>query len=286
MRLVDLDIGADLLVDEVGNAYARIGAFVMRAGYRLLFRAEGSRLVAIGAEAAPMVHREGRQCRLGDAIEAFGQHNHAGLQALIDAMLIVNIPNAGLPAATIALPLPIENTSGLSSRAKERRRVADGLAAEGFMRPCLIHQVSPGQLDEAKELSLPSGDRLMICGFEGTAGQGALADLEQAPILRLSANWFRQVTQHEHALRLLTSFVSRANEAGAQVLVEDIRRPDDLRHALEIGADLLLGPLLAPLLPTGSLTGKAVYDAGDLLEGAGKVLDFRFRNGCANRQWG
>src|SRR5690606_13387181 len=91
-------------------------------------------------------------------------------------------------------------------------------------------------------------------------------------IVKVDGGWFAELCRHAAAEKLFRPLLCLLHDQGAKVLVEGIERPDQLGVALEAGADLLQGFLLARPALTGTLLSAEPLAVDRLLRPAAKVI--------------
>ena len=165
------------------------------------------------------------------------------------------------PASLLRADLQSATTAG-------RARAAVRLLASEIARNGLEPRVCLGRADGLakadRDAALAASAALRDCGIQiAVIEQGygpatsLLAHPMPADLVRIDGAWFRAVARQAATARLFGALVRAYRSNAAQVLIDGIATEMALRVALDLGADLFSGPMLAPPV----LAGEAFPDA-------------------------
>lgn len=256
--------------DEIGIETARLGEFILRSGFQLVYRRSEGKLHAAFAEGflrpfnrgTPMPPRpylaslaaDGRAIaeRLAAALH-LGNYRHvdpAGLDCIIGIGasqgfaedLGTLLGRAGLPAHRITCTF--RNLAAFEEA-----------ALPGIVETLRLH-----------------GLRIALGGLAAEPPPLELIRHLAPDIVRLDGLWFRRVAESEGASRLLPRLVEGFRSAGAQVLIEGIETRRQLSAALDAGADLYQGFLLSAPQLAGTAADSPEIELADIFAGEAKVI--------------
>jgi EAL domain-containing protein (putative c-di-GMP-specific phosphodiesterase class I) len=117
-----------------------------------------------------------------------------------------------------------------------------------------------------------NGFRIAIDDFGTGHSTEARVRMLEPDIVKIDGGWFAELCRHAAAERLFRPLLCLLHDQGAKVLVEGIEEPRHLDVALEAGADLLQGFLLARPALTGTLLDAGPLAVDRLLRPAAKII--------------
>ena len=109
------------------------------------------------------------------------------------------------------------------------------------------------------------GVRLAVDDFGAGHSTAERVRALRSDTVKIDAAWFRSVVSRPEALRLLPALFARLGDLGCRILVEGIETPRQLHAAVEAGADLLQGYLLARPALAGTIVDDAPLLIRDLM---------------------
>lgn len=256
-----------LLADEIGLAYLRHGTLVARTAFEPLqpVRAQPAAPQILRASTAWFLGgREIRQAALGATGLSCGDRAFelacalSHMQNLVleepDARLIVS-----LPAMEDAFLEPF--LEALDSQSEAGDIEPDRIVFE------LMADVDPAAMNALRA----RGCALCLGDFGGAGSSSARIETMAPDFVRLDAQWVRLAGGNDPSRRLLASLVSLLRDGGKTTILAGMTTQDDREAALEIGVDLIGGPLLCPPYIAG--TASPHRPAGKAAEATAPVTD-------------
>lgn len=260
------DIVPELLADELGIAYGRFGDLVLKSSFQPLYRVEADRLQPFGVEALVTGMREGDAVRADDILGLVAGEKRAALERLCRTLHLRNHHAMGLPS----MQLFFNADPGFS--AADVEHLAGLLWEEGIAPDLVTCEITEQAGDDGRLRALAAslrsiGVRLAVDDFGAGHSTAARVRTLRPDIVKVDAKWFRSVVARPDALRLLPSLFARLSDLGSAILVEGIEAPRQLQAALEAGADLFQGFLLARPALAGTIVDETPLPIRDLLAG-------------------
>ncbi len=244
------EIEAAILSDEIGVDYARYAGHVLRSAYQPVFACEGSLLRPAMVEGRVWVYRDGVALPSGDLFRDTPSADRWMVEALGRALHIGNHFHLGVP-----LPLLVKFELGdpdIVERALEgvRRAIARN-ERTGLTPVSLVCAISEGDGEDVDlaahvaEVLRTGGIRVAIADFGAGRRAARLVERVQPSLVQLDGLWFRMISEHARAARLLSPLVNSLRQNGVSVIVSGIETRRQLDAAIESGADFVQGYLLA-----------------------------------------
>ncbi|WP_188721425.1 EAL domain-containing protein [Nitratireductor aestuarii] len=278
-RLLPDDILNAIHVDEVGLETGLYGDFRLRTIYHPIFLREGR-------EAAVPWGVEGRvQAMLGskpfpdEAFRASTDTDDEPMVAALRGLLPMrNYLNLGIDG----LAMLVSFESPVYRRTETAVACMDALVqaiADVWVEPSLVYFAVGNEVTEdiftsiALELKF-RGLQTALSDF-GTE-QASLSRLETLgpKVVKLESSMFARLAGVPIAVRLMTSIVERLQRDGRQVLITGIETADQLRVAVDMGANLLEGSLLRAARQAGVVMDMSPVNLAALLSGSENVVRF------------
>jgi len=279
VKLLPDQIYEAIHVDEVGLETGLCGPFRLRTVYHPIFRRHGR-------EAATPWGAAGR-------IEALKDGEPVSEEVFRASMS----PEDELLAAALRGLLPVRNylhlgidglavLSGCGAPAygdlDSAVHCLDGLVqaiADVWLEPSLVYFSVGQEVPEATFACV--ANELKFRGIQPALGdfgtdQSSIARVEvlSPRIVALDRSMFERIALVPIAVRLMTSIVERLQGEGRDVLVTGIATVEELRVAVDMGANLLEGPLLRPARQAGVLFDMSPINLAALLSDSENVVRF------------
>lgn len=258
------DARPEFLVDEVGIAYGRFGELVLKSCYQPLFRVEGDWLQPFGVEALVTGMRQKASIGADEILGLVEGEQRARLERLCRMLHVRNYHQIGLPG----LQLYFNADPGFTLDDVEH---LGWLLAEAGVEPNLVTcEITEQSGDDVRLRALADelraiGVRLAVDDFGAGHSTAERVRALRPETVKIDANWFRSVVSQPEALRLLPTLFARLGDLGCRILVEGIETPRQLHAAVEVGADLLQGFLLARPALAGTIVDDAPLLIRDLM---------------------
>lgn len=242
MRMNDrLDLPAPL-ADEIGLAYLRQGMLVARTAFEPLqpLRAQPAAPQFLRASTAWFLGgREVRQAALGATGLSCGD------RAFELACALAHMRNLFLedPDTQLFVTLPAMEDDLLEPflDALDSQSEAGDIEPDRFVFE-LMADAGPAVASALRA----RGWTLCLGDFGGAGSSSALLETMTPDFVRLDAQWVRLAGAIDPSRRLLSSLVSLLRDGEKTTVLAGVTTPDDRDAALEIGVDLIGGPLLCP----------------------------------------
>ncbi len=272
------DLAAAIRADEVGLEYGVYGDYRLRCTCQPIYSVEANRLKPVAVEAFMEAHRAGEVVPWQEFFFQLPERDRPFVESLYRALHIRNYFHIGLDGGDLFLNYN-PSVEGDHRRAlAEMRFMAQRLGDYGLHSSRLVCEIGGRcALDDTALLSMVremrrNGLRVAIDDFGIGQVSEAWVRLLEPDIVRIDGGWFKELCRHFAAEKLFRPLLSLLHDQGVQVLVEGIEQPAQLGVALEAGADLLQGLLLARPVLTGTLFSAEPLEINELLRPAAKVI--------------
>ena len=280
-RALCRDLGAALYCDEVGIEYGLYrdhrGDHRLKSAYQPVYAPRGGHLAPVALAAFLAPQRLGRPVPRGAFLDGVPAAERPFVDAMGRLLHLANFRNAGAEGLDLLLdwgPGAGERPLRTPAEIRLMAQRLDEWELHAGMLVCAVSAAADMQLSArlARELRR-NGLGVAIGGFGAGPATEELLGQIRPDIVRIDGGWFCELCRHAAAARLLRPLLDLLHRQGARVLVDGIETPPQLLLALESGADLLQGALLAPPAPAGALLRREPL-AIDSLSGAagGKVV--------------
>ena len=252
-----------IVVDEVGIEIGVVGAYRLRTCYQPIFARLGDCLEAVAVYGFAMPFQHGRGVAHEGFHETVPSRERFAVTALGTALSLRNLQNAGAAAASLVLRADLQSAT-TAGRARAAVRLLASEIARNGLEPRVVSVELTGLAKADRDAALAASMALRDCGIQIAVieqGNGPATSLLAHPmpadLVRIDGAWFRTVARQAATARLFGALVRAYRSNAAQVLVDGIATETALRVALDSGADLFSGPMLAPPV----LAGEAFPDA-------------------------
>lgn len=253
------DVAQAILADEIGLAYGVYGEYRLRSACQPIYAPRDGSLVPVAVEALIQPHRAGAVVTPAAFQRDVPTDDRLFVESLCRALHIRNYPHAGLDGADLFLnydPLVNDHPGRALAEIRLMARHLGDHDLDASMLVCEItEQAAPddGVLKALAREMRRNGLRIAIDDFGAGHSTEARVRLLEPDIVKIDGRWFAELCRHAAAERLFRPLLSLLHDQGAKVLVEGIEQPRQLGVALDAGADLLQGFLLARPALTGTL---------------------------------
>lgn len=272
------DVGQSIFADEIGLEYGIYGEYRLRSSCQPIFAPRDGMLVPVAVEALIQPQLSGQPVSPQAFLEGVPAKDRLYVETLCRSLHLRNFHFVGVDGLTLFFNYNPQVNAHLGRALAEIRLMArrlDDFGLDGSMLVCEITEQAASDDDTLRrvvEEMRRNGLRIAIDDFGAGHSTEERLGLLEPDIVKIDGNWFAEVCRHTAAEKLFRPLLSLLHDHGAQVLVEGIEQPDQLRVALEGGADLLQGFLLAKPALVGTIFPEAPLVLDDLLRPRAKVI--------------
>lgn len=267
-----------ITVDEIGIETGHYGPFLLKTVYQPIFETGQDGLAPIGAEGLIKPFVEGKSVPALDFFAQVPAEDGFFVENMCRALHLRNYRNIGVEGLQLFFNYDPRAHTDLESALGQIRYMASRLEyleidpADLVCEITEVEAVNSEMLVEIAAEMRRHGVRLAVDDF-GT-GHSTLQrmDLIEADIVKIDGPWFRQIATMAAARRLLEALVRALQRSGRQVLIEGIETPDQLKAALDTGADLLQGFLLGRPALAGTIFDTNALDPDDFFYRGDNVI--------------
>jgi EAL domain-containing protein (putative c-di-GMP-specific phosphodiesterase class I) len=271
------DVRAALFADEIGIEYGVYGDYRLKSAYQPIFTLRDGLLFPVAVEALAQPHRKGAQVPVREFFSALPAADRLYVETMCRMLHLANFRNIGVDGLDLFFnydPLINDHEGRALAEIRLMAQHLGEFELDAGMLVCEITETAApdeGVLARLVGEMRRNGLRIAIDDFG--AGHSTQERLERLKpdIVKIDGGWFAQLCRHPAATRLFRPLLDLLHAHGARVLVEGIEEPQHLRLALEGGADLVQGFLLARPAPVGTIWREEPLDAESLLD-KGKVI--------------
>ena len=270
------DVASSIRHDEIGLAIGQFDGHVLRSAYQPVYRLQNGRLAVVGARLLVRPSRDGRPALPSRFFERLRGGDRLTFECLCQALHIANLPYVDLDTATLALRLGPMPRTMLDAALALLRRATDELEEEGYDPPRIWCEFpATGMAAEQAGAARAHGFRVALCDF-GPEPAGISAAIAATPdYVRLDGAWFRTVARAPEARILLARLTTLLHGQGIEVLADGIETTAQFEAALDVGADMFQGFLLAPPFLAGSAFTQRPLRLPELLRPHAKIIPLR-----------
>lgn len=251
-------------IDEIGIEIGILGDYRLKAAYQPIFARDGDCLRAVAADGS--VSLFGQAVDQPALMDAVPPRDRMVVSALGAALCLRNLQHAGVPA--LQLVVGADLCGGSVARVRAAARALAGEIARNGLASC----------DIAVELATPPDHSIVAAAFDALRGRGiriAVVERGDGPasgllpeplppdLVRIDGGWFSTLARQAATAQLFKALVRAYRSRGARTLVEGIETVSELLVAVNSGADLMCGNLLAP----PALAGAVFPDQALAIEG-------------------
>jgi EAL domain-containing protein (putative c-di-GMP-specific phosphodiesterase class I) len=271
------NVGDSIFVDEVGIEYGVHGDFRLRSAYQPIFAPHGHFLHPVAVEGLIEPHRAGRSVAPQAFFESVAPTDRLFVETMCRILHLRNFSNIGVDGLDLFFNYnPLVNDHPGRALA-EIRLMSRHLGELGLAPGMLVCEITEQAADDALLARLVhemrrDGIRIAIDDFGTGHSTEERVSLLKPDIVKIDGGWFAEFCRHAAAERFFRPLVSSLHDRGARVLVEGIEQPNHLRVALDAGADLLQGFLLARPALAGTIFTEEPLAVDGLLGRDNKIV--------------
>lgn len=264
--------------DEVGIQYGRYGPFVLKTLYQPIFRRRPEGLKPCGVEGLIKPFVGGTPVPALSFLGQVPRGDRFFIEVMCRALHLRNYANLGVEGLLLFFNFDPRAHDDVDRAIRQIRYMAgriEEIQLPAHLLVCEITEteaVDPEILRRLAAEMRMHGVRLAIDDFGiGHSTLERVAVIEP-DIVKLDGPWFRRIAAAPSAIGLLNALVAGLQQRGAEVLIEGIQTPGELKVALDAGADLLQGYLLARPALAGTMFDTEPLDPGALLSEPDNVV--------------
>jgi EAL domain-containing protein (putative c-di-GMP-specific phosphodiesterase class I) len=272
------DVAQAIRADEIGLEHGVYGAYRLRSACQPIYAPRDDVLAPVAVEALIQPHLDGAVLSPQAFHGEVKADDRLFVESLCRALHVRNYPFVGLDGVELFLNYDPLVNDHLGRALAEIRLMARHLADHGLKASMLVceitEQAAPDDgvlLATVREMRR-NGFRIAVDDFGTGHSTEARVRLLEPDIVKIDGGWFAELCRHAAAERLFRPLLSLLHDQGARVLVEGIEQPEQLRVALDAGADLLQGFLLARPALTGTLLAAEPLALENFLKPSAKVI--------------
>jgi EAL domain-containing protein (putative c-di-GMP-specific phosphodiesterase class I) len=248
-----------IIVDEIGVASGAFGAFRLKSVFQPIFAAAGDELAPWGAEAKLRPLRDNEAVASEVVAQSLSPGELHVFEQLCRTLHLRNYPVVGVDNLSLFLGIDTQAARDTARMVEALELLATETAAIDVPPHLIVCSLANNEnADKAVLLRVATAIRLhgfSLGSDDFTAGFPGLEQVTtiRPDVVRIEGAWFRRVMEVPRASRLLRPLFAGFTDAGAAVLVDGIETAAQLDAALEAGAALVQGPLLAKPALAGSI---------------------------------
>lgn len=272
------DIREAIFADEIGLEYGVYGDYRLRSACQPIYEARAAELVPVAVEALVQPQIMSRPVSAQDFHDSVPARDRLFVESLSRALHIRNYPFVGLEGVDLFFNFNPLINDHLGRALAEIRFLARHLADHGLDASKLVCEITEQASADDDTLAAivremrRNGLRIAVDDFGAGHSTDARVRLLEPDIVKIDGGWFAELCRHAAAEKLFRPLLSLLHDQGAVVLVEGIEQPEQLRVALDAGADLLQGYLLARPVLTGTLLSDEPLAIDRLIRPPAKVI--------------
>jgi len=257
--------GDAIVVDEVGLRYGVVGPIRVHTLCQPIFRVDDGELTPVAVAAASAVHRNGQKLQPPQARRQLSTAMLERVAAIAAPIHVANLPNVAEERLDLHLTIETYDDEQWD------------FTLASILMACEETGVEPGRI--TVDVKLLKKDNLAAlrrktatlqeAGLRACLDMGLIpmkdAEVRFPDVVQVGGHALALLSRNEAGRRLLGLLAEATNENGGRLLVEGIDNPVMLRMALDAGAHLLRGNLLAQSIPAGAVFETASLHTGELL---------------------
>jgi EAL domain-containing protein (putative c-di-GMP-specific phosphodiesterase class I) len=256
--VIETAIADAILIDEVGIETGVLGRFRATSLYRPIFSLVDGQLEMVAVEASAGIEFAGSRATMDALMRSPEAPDPRFLAALCQTLHVANYRNLSVPGCALFLDHdPRENRRLRAAMVNaDRRACALGEAAvEGDQLVCRIGKgvVLSGPVLAALEELRRVGVRMAFGLFDGVSQSGEAQPKFRPDIVEVRGAWLSGMARERAASKLVKALAEAWQGDGARIFAQGISSADELRLALDIGADYLAGDHLGEAISAGAV---------------------------------
>lgn len=267
-----------IFMDEIGIEIGIHGDYRLKTAYQPIFRRDGGMLRPVAVEGLAVPFRQGRMVPTSTLFNDELSEERSFLETLCRTLNLRNHRNIGLPWLELFFSCdPVTDSDpqrwpgaldSLAHRLREIELDPAKLICVITEAASLDHAVLQEQVSEMRRL----GIRIAIDDFGSGQSSFERIGLIRPDIVKIDRAWFGRLCEEDGTARLFDPIAAAFRHLGAQVFVGGIETAAQLRVAVDGGADLLQGLLLAPPALSGTIFDEAPVPVEELFARPHKVV--------------
>lgn len=271
-------VGDAIFMDEIGIEIGILGDYRLKCAYQPIFRRDGGLLRPVAVEGSLVAFLDGERVDWSSFVGDVSRADRSFVDRLGRTLYLRNHRNIGVPELDLLFtcdPIP----DGDADRWPGPMELLAGRLDQIELDPArLVCEITDSVwLDREALLDLASGMRrhgMRIAVGDFGSGHATLEriGLVKPDIVTIDETWFRRLCEDEGTVRLFGPIAATFRQLGSKVLVGGIETAAQLRVALDGGADLVQGSLLAAPALAGTVLDEAPVRVEKALNTGGKVV--------------
>jgi EAL domain-containing protein (putative c-di-GMP-specific phosphodiesterase class I) len=267
-----------IVADEIGIEYGRYGAFILKSAYQKIFRREDEVLRPVAVEGLVMPYRDGRPVAAETLFEATPPEDEVFVDSMCRTQHLRNYDNIGEPGLVLFFTFDPRTNSDFALTVKELEFIAGRYGEIQLESRLLVCEITESEAQDVATLLRIAeemrrhGIRLAVDDFGVGHSDLDRVKLIRPDVVKIDGAWFRQIAAVPAAAALFKNFVSGLHDLGAEVLVEGVESPEQLRCAVEARADFLQGFLFSRPKLAGTVFDPSPLRIDTLLEPGANVV--------------
>ncbi|WP_265517089.1 EAL domain-containing protein [Nitratireductor luteus] len=264
------------LIDEVGIETGLYGRFHIRTTYQPIMRNDGEWLEPCGIDGQARPFREGRAVGARTFFDEAPDEDRPFVETLCRSLHLGNYINVGVDGLDLYFssdPYEEGDVGILVRQVEAALRQYEGMGVEPGTLVCKVaFAQDTGILRELGTEMRRLGVAIAVDDFGMTQSTLERMRALDPEIVKFDGEWFRRISDAATAVRLLALLVNALQREGRKVLIEGIETSQQLRAALETGADYLQGYLLGMPSFAGTLFDTRALSVEQLIMPEGNVV--------------
>jgi EAL domain-containing protein (putative c-di-GMP-specific phosphodiesterase class I) len=242
------NVGDAILVDEVGIETGLYGPYHLRTMYQPVYSSRPEGLVPSGVEGLVRPYLEGQPIAPAEFLNDVPVEDRLFIESMCRALHLRNHRNIGVEGLDLYFHYDPRFHLGPDWDLGRIESMVERLYEIELDPRLLICEISEdcdsGLLGEVAGEMHRHGMRIAMKDFGSGDANLARVEILQPEIVKLDGPWYRRICELETAARLLSALADALRRENRKLLISGIESIDQLRTALDTGADLLQGYLL------------------------------------------
>jgi EAL domain-containing protein (putative c-di-GMP-specific phosphodiesterase class I) len=269
------DVSGAIFADEIGIEYGVYGDFRLRSAYQPIFAPRDGALKPVAVEALIEPHQMGQPVSPAIFFEGIAAKDRLFVETMCRTLHLHNFRHIGVSDLDLFFNFHPGVNDHPGRVLAELRLMMGGLEDVELHPGMLVCEITEHAAPNDKVLVAiaremrRNGLRIAVDDFGAGHSTEDRLKLIEPDIVKIDGPWFALLCRYPAAERLFKSLVGLLHDRGVKILVEGIEQPNQLRVALEGGADLLQGFLLGRPALAGTIFNEEPLDVARLLGSAG-----------------
>ncbi|KQZ87153.1 diguanylate phosphodiesterase [Mesorhizobium sp. Root157] len=269
------DVGGAIFADEIGIEYGVYGEFRLRSAYQPIFAPFEGSLKPVAVEALIEPHKVGAAISSSVFFDGVAAKDRLFVETMCRTLHLRNFRNIGVGELDLFFNFHPGVNDHPGRVLSELRLMMGGLEDAELHPGMMVCEITEHAAPNDKVLAAivhemrRNGLRIAVDDFGAGHSTEERLKLIEPDIVKIDGPWFALLCRFPAAERLFKSLVSLLHDRGTKILVEGIEQPEQLRVALDGGADLLQGFLLGRPALAGTIFDEEPIDTARLLGRSG-----------------